>query len=115
MLRAIVAIVMFGFAMLLLVSGKQTPEESMHGITQEELVRRTQEMRCTRVTAVGANEHQLCCICSSAVLRGMSALDRDPEQTHCARHASAVVRTLGGAGSAGRLYLVKSAFTGANP
>ena len=44
MLRAIVAIVMFGFAMLLLVSGKQAPEESMHGITQEELVRRTQEL-----------------------------------------------------------------------
>ena len=44
MLRAIVAILMFGFAMLSLVSGEQAPEESMDGITQEELVRRTQEL-----------------------------------------------------------------------
>jgi hypothetical protein len=43
-LRAIVAILMFGLAMLSLVSGKQAPEESMNGITQEELVRRTQEL-----------------------------------------------------------------------
>lgn len=44
MLRAIVGILMFGFAMLSLVSGKQAPEESMNGITQGELVRKTQEL-----------------------------------------------------------------------
>lgn len=43
-LRAIVAIFMFGVAMLSLASGKHAAEESKNGVTHEDLVRRTQEL-----------------------------------------------------------------------
>ena len=44
MLRTIVAISMVGFGMLSPVSRQQAPEQSTDGITQGELVRRTQEL-----------------------------------------------------------------------